>query len=60
MKFNESQMRRQKGYSFTVFSLETLQNQGILIKSEMRKAEKIVASKYKPVIRFYSCKKDTG
>lgn len=54
MKFNESQMRRQLGYSFTVLFLEALRKQGILIKGEMKKAEKIVANKYKPIIRFYS------
>jgi hypothetical protein len=53
MKFNENQMRRQQGYSFALFSLEALQKQGILIKSEMREAEKIVANKYRPIIRFY-------
>lgn len=58
MKFNENQMRRQQGYSFAFFSLVALQKQGILIKGEKREAEKIVANKYRPIIRFSYCMED--
>ena len=54
MKFNEDQMKRQSGYSFSLYALEELHKKGILTDSEMKKAEKIIEEKYKPILHFNS------
>ena len=54
MKFNEDQMKRQSGYSFSLYALEELNKKGILTDSEMKKAEKIIEEKYKPILHFNS------
>lgn len=54
MKLNESQMKRQVVYSYAIYTLEIMHDKGILTDDEMKKAEKIIADKYKPILRRIS------
>ncbi len=54
MRFDEEQMKRQAGYSLTLHILQSLHNKGMLNSTEMKEAEKIIADKYKPILRLNS------